>query len=81
MKKLPWLEIILVAVLLLMIGSSISALFGQDIRQAVDNFCAEQELWCAPPTPTPTLTPTPTATPLPTRTPLPSATPDTTPAP
>jgi hypothetical protein len=81
MRKLPWLEIILVAVLLLMIGSSISALFGQDIRQAVDIFCTEQELWCAPPTPTPTLTPTPTATPLPTRTPLPTVTPESTPAP
>ena len=47
MKKLPWLEIILVAILLLMIVSSISALFGQDLRQGIDHFCTANSLWCA----------------------------------
>ncbi len=74
MKKLPWLEITLIAILLLMVASSISALFGRDIRNEIESFCTAQELWCAPPIPTPTSTPTPTFTPRPTRTPTPTAT-------
>lgn len=75
MRKLPWLEIALVAILVLMIISSVNALFGEDIRNGIDDFCTAQELWCAPPTPTPTSTPTPTLTPAPTRTPAPTITP------
>jgi hypothetical protein len=74
MNKLPWLEIILVAILVLMIMAGINAFFGRDIRSGIANFCTANELWCAPPTPTSTLTPTPTITPQPTNTPQPTVT-------
>ena len=75
MRKLPWLEIIILAVLALIIIVSVNAIFGQDISNGIDNFCTANGLWCAPPTPTPTATPTPTMTPQPTRTPGPTITP------
>jgi hypothetical protein len=75
MKKLPWLEIILTAILVLMIFVSVNALFGEQISDTIVEFCTAKELWCAPATPTPTITPTPTATPVPTTTPTSSVTP------
>jgi hypothetical protein len=79
MNKLPWLEIILVAILVLMIMAGINAFFGRDIRSGIANFCTANELWCAPPTLTPTITPSPTNTPRPTITPRPTNTPTPTP--
>jgi hypothetical protein len=72
-RAIPWLEITLTVILVLMLIASLSALFGRDIRQGIENYCTQQELWCAPPTPTPTITPTPTVTPRPTSTITPTA--------
>jgi hypothetical protein len=67
-RPTPWLEITLTVILILMIVSSFNALFARDIRQSIENYCTQQGLWCAPPTPTQTFTPTPTNTPRPTST-------------
>ena len=81
MKKLPWFEIILIAILVMMIIVTINALYGEIISDSITTYCATQELWCAPATPTPTITITPTVTP--TLTPVPTFTliPGTTPLP
>lgn len=78
-NRFPWLETILTAVLAIIVISSINVLFGDNIREGVDNFCTQNNLWCAPPTPTPTATPTPTPTPTETPIVTPTFTPTTTP--